>query len=90
MGEGLLHFYIPMFPMERCFDGMDQENSKTQGEKAQIRKVQKKKKERMEEKRRRDFIFCMWRFSYSCVLHHLGMPSGYHHCATLPQENPLV
>jgi len=30
--------------MERFFDGMDQENSKTQG-KGQIRKIEKKKQE---------------------------------------------
>ncbi len=34
-----------------------------------------------------------WRFPYWCVCHWLGMPSGYHTCATLCQEsgeNPLV
>jgi hypothetical protein len=42
--------------MERFFDGMDQENSKPQGGKGQIRKIQKNKKERMEErKKKRDF-----------------------------------
>ncbi len=41
--------------MERFFDGMDQENSKTQGGKGQIRKFQKNKKERMEQRKRRDF-----------------------------------
>jgi hypothetical protein len=82
-----LHSHVPM---ERCFDGTDQENSKTLGERGQIMKVQKIKKERMEERKRRDF-YCMWRFPYSsCVLHRSGTPSGYHHCATLPQENPLV
>jgi hypothetical protein len=40
--------------MERFFDGMDDENSKTQGAKGQIRKIQKNKKERMEERKRRD------------------------------------
>jgi len=76
--------------MERCFDWTDQANSKTQGEMGQIRKVQKNKKERMEERKRRDF-YCMWRFPYSSVvLCRLGMASGYHHSATLPQENPLV
>ncbi len=41
--------------MERFFDDMDQENFKTQGGKGQIRKIQKDKKERMEERKRRDF-----------------------------------
>ncbi len=30
MGEILLYFYVPHVPMERFFDGMDQENSKKQ------------------------------------------------------------
>jgi hypothetical protein len=47
-----LYFY---FPMERFFDGTDQENSKPQGRKAQIRKMKKNKMERMEERKRRDF-----------------------------------
>jgi hypothetical protein len=33
-------------PMERFFDGTDQENSKTQGGKGEIRKIQKNKNER--------------------------------------------
>jgi hypothetical protein len=41
--------------MERFFDDMDQEIFKTQGEKGHIRKIQKNKKERMEERKRRDF-----------------------------------
>jgi hypothetical protein len=41
--------------MEIFFDGMDQENSKTQGRKAQIMKIQKTKRVRMEERKRRDF-----------------------------------
>ncbi len=32
-------------PMERFFEGMDRENSKTQGGKGQIRKIEKKKHE---------------------------------------------
>jgi hypothetical protein len=48
-----LHSHVPM---ERCFDGTDQENSKTRGERGQIMKVQKNKKERMEERKRRDFF----------------------------------
>jgi hypothetical protein len=41
--------------MERFFDGMDPKNSKTQGGKGQIKKIQKNKKERVEERKRRDF-----------------------------------
>jgi len=40
--------------MERFLDGMDQENSKPQGGKGQIRKIEKNKKERIHEIRRRD------------------------------------
>ncbi len=67
MEEIPLYFY---FPMERIFDGTDQENSKTQGREAQIRKIQKNNMERMEERKRRDFyirggspthVFCISR-----------------------------
>jgi hypothetical protein len=46
-----------MFPCshKKIFDGTDQENSKTQGGKAQIKKIQKNKKERMKERKRKDF-----------------------------------
>jgi hypothetical protein len=61
-GEGdptiFLHSRVPM---ERVFDGTDQENSKTQGKNG----GNKKKR-----------FFCKWRFPYSCVLHWSGMPSG--------------
>jgi hypothetical protein len=53
-----------------------------------IRKIQKIKKERMEERKRRvisssffNFFLRMWRFPYWCVLS--GTPSGYCPCATL-------
>jgi hypothetical protein len=88
-GESLLYFYIPMFPWKDVLMGWIRKIQKTQGEKGQIRKVKKNKKERMEERKRRDF-YRMWRFLYSCALHRSGSASGYHHCATLPQENPLV
>jgi len=52
LGEILLYFYVPM---ERIFDRTDEENSKTQGGKGQIRKIQKNKKERMEERKREEF-----------------------------------
>jgi hypothetical protein len=55
VGEIPLYFYVPAFPWKDFFDRMDQENSKTQGGKGQIRKIQKNKKERMEERKRRDF-----------------------------------
>jgi hypothetical protein len=74
--------------MERFFDGINHENSKTQGGKGQIRKIHKNKKERIEERKRRDFLHT-WRFPYSCVLHRSGTPWGYHPHATFPQENLL-
>jgi hypothetical protein len=48
-------FLCSHVPLERFFDGTNQKNSKTQGGKAQIRKIQKNKKERMEERKRRYF-----------------------------------
>ncbi len=84
-----LYFYVPVFPWKDFSDGMDQENSKTQGGKGQIRKIRKNMKERMEEKK--EEIFTTWRFLYLCVLHRSGMPSGYlppH--VTLAQETPLI
>ncbi len=53
VGEILLYFYVPHVPMERFFDGTDQENSKKQG------KNGGKKKER---------FLHSWRFPYSSVL----------------------
>jgi hypothetical protein len=47
--------------MKRFFDGTDQVNSKTQGGKGEIRKIQTNKKERMEERKRRDlFLFIFY------------------------------
>ncbi len=64
---------------------MNQEISKTQGGKGQIRKIQKNKKERMEERKRRDF------FSICGGSHTHVFPIGRERPrATLPQENPLV
>jgi hypothetical protein len=55
VGEILLYFYVPM---ERFFDGTDQENSKTQGGKGQIRKFFLKKQEgKNGGKKKRDFYF---------------------------------
>ncbi len=71
-------------PMERFFDGTDQENLKTQGEKGQIRKIQKqtRRKEWRKEKEENFYIHGgshtgVWRFPYWCVLHWWGMSSGY-------------
>jgi hypothetical protein len=72
VGEIPLCFYIPM---ERFFDGMDQENSKN-----------KEGKNGGKKKKSYFFFFFqfflrMWRFPYWCVLS--GTPSGYCPCATL-------
>jgi hypothetical protein len=64
--------------MERFLDRRDQENSKTGGGKGQIGKIQKNKKKRMKERKRRDV------FTYVEVP--ILMCSPYS-CATLPQEN---
>jgi len=72
-GRSVLYFYVPMFSWNN-FDGTDQENSKTQGGRRQIRKIQENKKEMMEERKRRERSLLMWRFPYSCVCHWLGMP----------------
>jgi hypothetical protein len=71
--------------MERFFDGTNQENSKTQGGKAQIRRIQKNKKER----KRRDFYVCGGSHTH-VFFHQSGTPWGYHPHATLPQENLLI
>jgi hypothetical protein len=73
-------FLCSHVPMERFFDGLNHENSKTQGGKGQIRKIQKNKKER----KRRDF--------YTHGGSHTRMFSiGQEHprATALPQENPL-
>jgi hypothetical protein len=46
VGEILLYFYVPMFSWKDFLDGTDQENSKTQGGKGQIRKIQKRKRKK--------------------------------------------
>ncbi len=75
VGEIPLYFSVPM---ERFFDETDQENWKTQGGKGQIRKIQKSKMERMEERKRRDFdirgvsrthVFCIgWEHRWATAL----------------------
>jgi hypothetical protein len=52
VGEIPLYFYVPIFPWKDFL--MGHKNSKTQGGKGQIRKIQINKKERMEERKRRD------------------------------------
>ncbi len=44
-------------PMERFFDGTDQENSKTQGGKGQIRKIQKKRRKEWRKEKEEIFPF---------------------------------
>ncbi len=59
MGEIPLYFYVPM---ERFLDGMDQENSKTQGGgKGQIRKFQKNQEGKNGGKKKKRFLHT-WRF----------------------------
>ncbi len=88
--SALLHACLQLkFKTDSSKDGMDQENSKTQAGNGEIRKIQKNKKERMDERKRKR-IACTWRFPYWCVLHRLGTPSGYCPRVTVPQENPVV
>ncbi len=58
VGGDLAIFLCSHVPMERFFDGTDQENLKTPGGKGQIRRIDKNKKERMDERKRRDFHLC--------------------------------
>jgi hypothetical protein len=54
MGEIPLYFY---FPMERFFDRTDQQNSKTQGRKGQIRKIQKTRWKEWRKEKEKIFTF---------------------------------
>jgi hypothetical protein len=57
-GENLLYFYIPMFPWKDFLMEQIRKIQKHKEEMEQIRKKKfKNKKERMEERKRRDFIF---------------------------------
>jgi hypothetical protein len=76
--------------MKRFFDGTDQENSRTQGGKGQMRKILKKTRRKEWRNEREEILSCTSRFPHSCVLHRSGMPSGYCPHKTLPQENPLI
>jgi hypothetical protein len=63
-------FLCSHVPMKRVFDGTDQENFKnTRRKETDQGKFKKRKKERMKERKRRDFDAHTWRFPYSCVLH---------------------
>jgi hypothetical protein len=77
-------------PMERCYDGTYQ-NSKHKEERARSGIFFKNKKERMEERKRRDFFFNVLGGSHTRVFSISSTtPLSYRPCATLPQENPLV
>ncbi len=75
-------FLCSHVPMERFFDGMNHENSKTQGGKQRIRKFQKNQEGKNGRKKKKRFLHT-WRFPYSCVLDRLGTPWGYHPYASL-------
>jgi hypothetical protein len=81
-----------MFPCSHgtIFDGTDQENSKTQGGRGQIRKIQENKKEIIEERKRREEIFAYVEVPILVCLPLVGDARGYHPCVTLRQENPLI
>jgi len=55
----------------------------------QIRKIQKNRKERMEERKRRGF-FTYVEVPILVCSPSVGNASGYRPCVTLPQENPLI
>jgi hypothetical protein len=75
--------------MERFFDGTDQENSKTQGRKGQIWNIQKKKRWK-EWRKQKENIFIFVEVLILMCSAWVGNTKGYHPCATLPQENPLI
>jgi hypothetical protein len=97
-----LYFYIPMFPWKDFLMGWirkiqkhkeertDQKNSKTQGGKGQIRKFQKNQEGKNWRKEKEEIFTYMEVPIVMCVLNRLRTPSGYHPCATVPQENPLA
>jgi hypothetical protein len=57
VGEIPLYSYVPMFPWKDFLMGQTMKTKKQQGGKGQIRRIQKNKPERMEERKRRDFFF---------------------------------
>jgi hypothetical protein len=56
VGESLLYFNIPMFPWKDVLMGWIRKIKKHEEKRGQIRNVKKNKKERMEERKRRDFL----------------------------------
>jgi len=70
-------FLCSHVPMERFFDGMNHENSKTQGGKGADQENSKKQEGKNGGKKKKRFLHT-WRFPYSYVLHRLGTSSGYH------------
>jgi len=80
--------------MKRFLDGMDQESSKTQGGKGQIRKIQKKQEGRNGGKKKKRFFLYITPYMEVPIL--MCSPSvgnthsGYCPRATLPLENALV
>jgi hypothetical protein len=72
MSEILLCSHVPM---ERFFDGTDQENSKNTRRKGANQENTKKQEGKNGGKQKKRF-FCMRRFlySYSCVFHQSGPP----------------
>ncbi len=74
-GEDPTIFLCSHVPMERFFDGTDQENSETQEGKGQIRKIQEKQEGKNGGKKKKRFLGA-WRFPRLCVLHRLGTLSG--------------
>jgi hypothetical protein len=74
-------FLCSHVPMERFFDGTDQENSKTQGGKGHSsRKIKKTRRKEKEE------IFYIHGGSHT----HVFSICQEHPCATLYEENPLI
>jgi hypothetical protein len=88
-GGDLVIFLCSRVPMERFFDGTDKENLKNQEEMDRSGKLRKTRKERMEERERRDF-YISGGFHTRVFSINQERPWGYHPCATLPRENPLV
>ncbi len=91
VGESLLYFYIPMFPWKDVLMGRIRKIQKHEEKGDRSWKFKKTRRKEWRKEKEEIFFYGMWRFPYSsCVLHCSETPSGYHHCATLPQENPLV
>jgi hypothetical protein len=68
-------FLCSHVPMERFFDGADQENSKNTRRKVSDQENSKKQEGNNGGKKEKRSLRT-WRFPYSCVLHWVGMPLG--------------